>query len=432
ITKAFTRMLDSVPLYPDTTYGRRAERGRRVASHLQGRLGAAEFLGRIGAPRPRALEQLRDNASRLTWEDRAWLALVLEQSGDHPGAQRLLGQLWSGLGVLGNRVDVPDSVLSSVGFPSHIRPVARLLHATLAIEPEHPRLGLLVERLTTRQRAERDEWWNTQDHVSAAVALSRFALRERGAAGRGEPLRVRVGTGAGRSLDLVVATESAQDTSVSLDGLTQVKGDSLEVTVQLRAQGGAQFYAITVDEMTSERATAPAVRGLSVERWYERFDDGRTVTDLREGDLVRVRLRVTVPSAREFVAVEDVLPAGLEPVDATLRTSAALGPFANNASESIARRREVEAGGTPSGELYGSWLGGWWSPWAAPEMHDERTVFFARKLWPGSFTLSYLARATTAGRFVRPQAHAEEVYNRGVNGRSEGGWFEVRPAEVKK
>ncbi len=432
ISVAFTRMLDSVPLYPDTSYGRRQERGYDVASHLQGRLGAVVYLRRIGALRQRELEQLRDHASRLTWEDRAWLALALEQTGDHPGAQRLLDQLWSGLGVLGNRVDVPDSVLTSVGFPSHIRPVARLLEATMAIEPEHPRLGLLVERLTTRQRAERDEWWNTQDHVSATVALSRFALRERRAPGRGGPLRVRVGADADRTADLVVTTESAQDTSVSLDGLTRVKGDSLEVTVRLNAEGGAQYYAITIDEMTTERATAPAVRGLSVERWYERFDDGRTVTELREGDLVRVRLRVTVPSAREFVAVEDVLPAGLEPVDAMLRTSAALGPFADRSSESIARRREAEAGGTPRGELYGSWLGGWWSPWAAPEMHDERTVFFARKLWPGSFTLGYLARATTAGRFVRPQAHAEEVYNRGVNGRSEGGWFEVRPAEVKK
>lgn len=432
ISKEFTRMLDSVPLYPDTTYGRRQERGRRVASHLQGRLGAVEYLGRTGTPRGHDLQQLRDNASRLTWEDRAWLALALEQSGDHPGARRLLDQLWSGLGVLGNRIDVPDSVLSSVGFPSHIRPVARLLDATLAIQPEHPRLGLLVERLTTRQRAERDEWWNTQDHVSATVALSHFALRQRGTESHGRPLRVRIGAAAGRTADLVIATESAQDTSVSLDGLTQVKGDSLEVSVQLRAEGGAQFYAITVDEVTTERVTAPAARGIGVERWYERFDDGRTVTALREGDLVRVRLRVTVPSAREFVAVEDVLPAGLEPVDATMRTSAALGPFTSNTSESIARRREAEAGGTPSGELYGSWLGGWWSPWSVPEMHDERTVFFARKLWPGSFTLSYLARATTAGRFVRPQAHAEEVYNRGVNGRSEGGWFEVRPAELKK
>ena len=348
LATSFTRLLDSVPLFPDTAYGRREERRFQVADHLQGRLGAVEFLRRTGVPRERELRQLRDNASRLTWEDRAWLAELLEQSGDHAGARTLIDQLWSGLGEAGNRVDVPDSVLSSVGFPSHVRPVARLLAATLAIAPEHPRLGALVERLTTRQRAERDEWWNTQDHVSATVALSRFAMRQ---GGRGGPLRVQVGRGAaaGGRAAITLQSEAAQDTTVTLAGLTEIVGDSAEVTVRLKVDSGAQFYAITVDEMLKERPTAPASSGLIVERWYERFDDGRTVTELREGDLVRVRLRVTVPASREFVAVEDELPAGLEAVDLTLRTSGTLGPFASRASEAISRRRDAEAGGTPSG-----------------------------------------------------------------------------------
>ena len=46
-------------------------------------------------------------------------------------------------------------------------------------------------------------------------------------------------------------------------------------------------------------------------------------------------------------------------------------------------------------------------------------------LWPGTYTATYLARATTAGTFVKPPAHAEEMYNPGVNGRSDGGSFVV-------
>jgi hypothetical protein len=403
----------------------------RIADHLQGRLGAIAFLRRTGVRRERDLQLLRENAARLTWEDRAWLAELLEQFGDHANAKVLLDQLWGGLSEIGNRVEVPDSVLASVGFPSNVRPVARLLIATLAIAPDHPRLGTLVERLTTRTRAERDEWWNTQDHVAATVALSRFALLR---GGRGGPLSVRLGrdAAAGGRAAITLPSEAARDTSVSLDGLTESVGDSLEVTVRLNVAGGAQFYAVTVAEMTKERPTAPAVKGLIVERWYERFDDGRTVTELREGDLVRVRLRVTAPASREFVAVEDVLPAGLESVDLSLNSSGTLGPFSSDASDASARRRDAEAGATPSGELYGSWLGGWWSPWGPAETHDERTVFFARKLWRGSFTLSYVARATTAGRFVRPQAHAEEMYNPAVNGRSEGGWFVVRAVDGER
>ena len=39
--------------------------------------------------------------------------------------------------------------------------------------------------------------------------------------------------------------------------------------------------------------------------------------------------------------------------------------------------------------------------------------------------MTYVARATTPGVFVRPPAHAEEMYNPAVNGRSDGGVFTV-------
>ena len=47
----------------------------------------------------------------------------------------------------------------------------------------------------------------------------------------------------------------------------------------------------------------------------------------------------------------------------------------------------------------------------------------------GSWDISYVARATTAGHFVRPPAHAEEMYNPAVHGRSDGGWFTVTGAQ---
>jgi uncharacterized protein YfaS (alpha-2-macroglobulin family) len=58
-------------------------------------------------------------------------------------------------------------------------------------------------------------------------------------------------------------------------------------------------------------------------------------------------------------------------------------------------------------------------------VHDDKVVYFARKLWKGSYAASYVARATTAGTFVRPPAHAEEMYNPAVQGRSDGGRFGV-------
>jgi len=133
--------------------------------------------------------------------------------------------------------------------------------------------------------------------------------------------------------------------------------------------------------------------------------------------------------AREFVVVDDPLPAGLEAVDQSLRTTGSLPPYEG------APKLEGDSREGPVGQkwLYGSWDGGWWTPWEHKEIRDDRVLWFARQLWRGSYQASYVARATTAGRFVRPPAQAEEMYNPAVHGRSEGGVFSIwsRPGRTE-
>ena len=137
------------------------------------------------------------------------------------------------------------------------------------------------------------------------------------------------------------------------------------------------------------------------------------------------RLRITVPEDREFLVLDDALPAGLEAVDLSLRTAALMpGPGAAQSRRSPERD---EAEGTESGGYwgYGSWDSGWWSPFDYRELRDDRVVYFATRLWKGTYTASYIARATTPGVFIRPPTHAEEMYNPAVFGRSDGGVFTV-------
>jgi uncharacterized protein YfaS (alpha-2-macroglobulin family) len=95
------------------------------------------------------------------------------------------------------------------------------------------------------------------------------------------------------------------------------------------------------------------------------------------------------------------------------------------------RRQDVLAGG--SARTWGHWgRYAWsWNPWDDIETYDDRVVFVARTLGAGAHTYSYVARATTPGRFVRPQALAEEMYNPALSGRSEGGWFVVNARPPK-
>lgn len=117
-------------------------------------------------------------------------------------------------------------------------------------------------------------------------------------------------------------------------------------------------------------------------------------------------------------AFYDPLPAGLEAVDLSLKTAGLPRvPAMSTADEESADQAEV------TGWYYGRWEYGWWSPWDHRERRDDRVVYVATTLWPETYSVSYVARATTPGVFIRPPAHAEEMYNPAVNDRSDGGVF---------
>ncbi len=215
-----------------------------------------------------------------------------------------------------------------------------------------------------------------------------------------------------------------RDTSVALTGLITTRGDSGSLRVVLENSSGATpgYYALTVTEVPRQVPVRPDYRGIVVERWYESYETGKPVVEVRQGDLVRVRLRVTVPEDRAFVVVDDGLPAGLEAVDLSLLTAGGLpGPG------------DADSAASPTSGYgwweYGGWDGGWWSPFEHRELHDDRVVYAARVLWRGAWSATYVARATTPGVFVRPPAYAEEMYNPSVYGRSDGGVFTVKPRE---
>jgi hypothetical protein len=302
-------------------------------------------------------------------------------------------------------------------FWSQVRPAARLLTATLAVDPGQPLVGPLVETVAQRGRAQ-SWWWDTQDYASAVEALARYDTYRRQSAAR--PVRVVHGS---RVVFEKVAGGVFADTTVALTGLLGTGPDGkqvLRLSLVAGEPGAPVFYYLTVREVPQGRPVRPADAGIKVERWYERYDAPTPITAVTEGELVRVKLRVTVTALRNFLVVDDPLPSGLEAVDLSLKT-AGLPPVPSPAAADEATGTEAEA----TGWYYGSWEYGWWTPWDHRELRDDRVVYVATTLWPGTYTMSYVARATTPGRFVRPPVHAEEMYNPGVNGRSDGGVFTV-------
>ncbi len=383
----------------------------QIAAWLSERVAAADYLSRAGRPDVAIEHELLRLNVQMWSADRSRLAAVLARRADGVAAAReLLAPMWAAVRVEGSRAVLPDTMPRSFYFWSALRSPAELLVATLAIDPTNALVGPLVETVTTEERA-LGPWayvWTTQDLGEVVTALAAFDRHQREAHARG--LTVRAAN--------QMVLQSA-DSSVPLTGLITRDG---MVTLTLTAGPGAAplFYALTVNEVPRTQPVTPDDEGIQIERWYEPYDVAKPIGSATEGDLIRVRLRVTVPSDRPFVVIDDALPAGLEAVDLSLRTAGLpLGP-GGTGNDGGENGLEAERGWG-----YGSWDDGWWSPFDHKEIRDERVVYFATMLWAGTYTTSYVARATTPGTFIRPPATAEEMYNPSVQGRTEGGTFTV-------
>ncbi|HVE35565.1 MAG TPA: hypothetical protein VNC18_18510, partial [Gemmatimonadaceae bacterium] len=401
---------------------RYVQRKNRLA--LGWRVSAVDYLRRSGAPDTSAERALLRVAVGMTWEDRLHLAEVVAPRADmHAAALSLLDAAWQAVTPAGHRVDLPDTSHAEREFPSRIAPAARLLSASLSLRPDHPLLAALTETVLQQGKGESIYAWSTQDYGPVVLALARFVEDQASD-------RVVTARAASRRFVAHPSREDVDTTiAASLDGMLERNaGGAPVLRLHVDAGAGARpvYFALEVEEVPLAAPVKPDIRGIVVERWYERYDDGKPIKEVKEGDLVRVRLRVTVPADRQFVVVEDPLPAGLEPIDNSLLTSRSLAAFATPESQRAAPGDE-QVGDNPFWQtyLYGDWSGGSWSPWEYRELHDDRVTYFARVLWSGAYTATYVARATLAGSFVAPPAYAEEMYNPALQGRSSGGRFVV-------
>jgi len=154
--------------------------------------------------------------------------------------------------------------------------------------------------------------------------------------------------------------------------------------------------------------------GIDIRREYSVERDGKWMmlknpSEIKRGELVRVDIFVSLPTARNFVVVDDPVPGGLEPVNRDLAT----------ASTVDADKGKFQASG-----------GSWWfqfSDWHYfnvsrwnfyhKELRHDSVRFYSDYLPAGNYVLSYTAQAIAPGNFVRMPVHAEEMYDPDVYGK---------------
>lgn len=187
-------------------------------------------------------------------------------------------------------------------------------------------------------------------------------------------------------------------------------GERLDLTFK-KDGTGTMFYVAQLKYAVDAILQDGMDQGFRVERQYAAEAGGPPATTFKAGDLVKVSLTLRLTKERRFVAVTDPLPAGFEPVEAW---------FATTASNLARDQRDQEEGG--------SWMS-WWQRggFDRVERHDDRVLLFATRLSEGEHVFSYVARATTSGTFRTAPAHAEEMYEPEVFGRTPTAVVTVTP-----
>ncbi len=293
---------------------------------------------------------------------------------------------------------------------ANTRTDAIVLSALMEVAPDYalvPKIvrGIIEARVNGR-------WESTQANAYALIALNSYFKKFE----KVEPnfrLRAWLGQGylgetrfEGRSMRVVLqrvpmsaVLQGREKSSRSSKSSKSSRAFTKRLIVQ-KTGPGKLYYRLGL-RYAPRSLRLPAQRqGFTVKRVYEPTEGKSTVTRLQDGRyriqagaLVRVRLTITVPSRRFYVAVDDPLPAGFEIVQTQFRTTS----MTSRAKRGYAR--------------FGS---SWY--WNHREKRDDRVLLFADRLWGGVYEYVYLARATTLGTFIAPPARAEEMYHPEVFG----------------
>ncbi|QQS33367.1 MAG: hypothetical protein IPM50_01945 [Acidobacteriota bacterium] len=266
--------------------------------------------------------------------------------------------------------------------------------------------GLLANRT-------KGHWGSTQENVFILLALDKYF----NAFEKVTPDFVaRVWLGSTYAGEQIFKGRSVDSNQLNIPmSYLVAQGGSSDLIID-RQGAGRLYYRIGMQYAPKNLKLDPADYGFTVIRKYEAVDNADDVRQnadgswtIRSGARVRVRLTMVAQARRYHVALVDNLPAGLEILNPSLAVT-----------ESIPRDKGGNTGvievGSPSIGRNTYWWRQYW--FEHQNFRDERAEAFASLLWEGVYSYTYVARATTPGRFVAPPAKAEEMYSPETFGRS--------------
>jgi uncharacterized protein YfaS (alpha-2-macroglobulin family) len=331
---------------------------------LSDRCLAVYALAVAGKPEPAYHDLLFQKRAKLSAEDRALVALaILESKGPKSMVDELL------------KAPAGTDGYIEQFFGSVVRENALHLMVWTQHQPASPRVDELAVELFRRRS--NGHWSTTQANAWSVLALSSY-LRKIETGDRHASGEIR--------WSKATAPFSVSPAKPLATATFPIEPKTGAEPIRLTKTGGQVFSEMTAEAKPRLVEQPAQNRGYTITRRYAKLgDDGKLsgAENLRVGDRVLVTLDIAVPRRATYLAVEDPLPAVFEAINPAFKS------------------QEVGAGETMGTE--------WVSDYR--ELRTDRALFFADLLYPGQYTLRYLARVISAGDVLAPSAKIQEMYH---------------------
>ena len=275
-------------------------------------------------------------------------------------------------------------------FSSTTRTTALILQAVVETQPENSLIPKVVRWLIDRQK--NGCWRTTQENWYVVDALATYFRTYE----KEEPnftAEVRL---AGGELMKELFKGRTLDTRFKEMPLSDLQRGALYPIDFLKQGPGRLYYTVRMNYYPSGQTKAKE-EGISVIKTMERFTMAEdSVPTISAGAISKVTITIATNQARNFIVVDDPVPAGLEIVNTSFQTT----------GTNLAQQERGSS----------NW---WeWNPFRHREMYDDKALFFADYLPAGVHTLTYLVRATSYGTFQAPATRAEGMYEPEVFGQT--------------
>ena len=192
------------------------------------------------------------------------------------------------------------------------------------------------------------------------------------------------------------------------------------LTIQRDAGPGSLYYTAALNVFRPVEEVSSLDRGISISRSYYPYGEDcldlascPAIQEAQAGELIKVRLVLTLKNDAYYLMVEDYLPAGSEILNTRLKTSQQAIP-----EEPPAPLYDASS---PYQEGWGWWL------FDAPQVYDDHIAWSADYLPAGAYELTYYLSVLQPGEYRVLPARAWQFYFPEVQGNGTGTLFAIKP-----